>query len=430
MRKAIVVGSGAGGAAVARELQGEFAVTVLDAGQEFKPFSADLKLLAKFRKTGLFFDERLIQLLFPAMKIRKTPDKMALVNGINFGGSTALSAGNALRMDSDLKKLGIDLDAEFEEIYREIPITSDHRKFWRKTTQELYSICEEMGLNPFPTPKLIDFSKCKSCGKCVLGCRYGAKWDSRVFLREAIQKGAVVEESCRVEKVVIKDRFASGVEAFKSGRRQFFPADLVILSAGGLGTPVILEKSGIECDKKLFVDPVLCLAAESRGAFQNKEITMPFVVQKDNFIVSPYFDYVSFFFNRKWRYPAENLYGIMIKLADENIGYMSGDKAVKVLTEDDKNGLKQGIEICREMFQRMGHKKEDVFIGTLNAGHPGGMLPLTELEKDTLHHSRLPENLYVADASLFPHSLGNPPILTIIALAKKVGKACKRELLI
>jgi choline dehydrogenase-like flavoprotein len=41
-----------------------------------------------------------------------------------------------------------------------------------------------------------------------------------------------------------------------------------------------------------------------------------------------------------------------------------------------------------------------------------------------MHDDRLPDNLYVADATLFPKSLGGPPILTIIAMAKKVSKAC------
>jgi choline dehydrogenase-like flavoprotein len=42
-----------------------------------------------------------------------------------------------------------------------------------------------------------------------------------------------------------------------------------------------------------------------------------------------------------------------------------------------------------------------------------------------LHSDRLPENLYVADASLLPKSLGNPPILTIIAMAKRISKICQ-----
>ena len=68
-----------------------------------------------------------------------------------------------------------------------------------------------------------------------------------------------------------------------------------------------------------------------------------------------------------------------------------------------------------------------IFLGTLNAGHPGGMLPLTERESQTLHHACLPPNLYVADATLFPNSLGNPPILTILALAKRIGKTCREH---
>ena len=50
-----------------------------------------------------------------------------------------------------------------------------------------------------------------------------------------------------------------------------------------------------------------------------------------------------------------------------------------------------------------------------------GDSPLTAREAESLHDDRLPYNLYVADASLLPRSMGNPPILTIIALAKRVS---------
>lgn len=49
------------------------------------------------------------------------------------------------------------------------------------------------------------------------------------------------------------------------------------------------------------------------------------------------------------------------------------------------------------------------------------MLPLTAAEKDTLHNPVLPDNLYVADATILPKAMGNPPILTIMALAKKIA---------
>src|SRR5512137_870268 len=88
MKKAIVVGSGAGGATAAKELQGKFQVIVLEAGNSFHPFSANLNTIEKVKKTGLLFDEKEIQWIFPAMKIGKTRDGMVLVKGQGLGGST------------------------------------------------------------------------------------------------------------------------------------------------------------------------------------------------------------------------------------------------------------------------------------------------------------------------------------------------------
>ena len=55
-------------------------------------------------------------------------------------------------------------------------------------------------------------------------------------------------------------------------------------------------------------------------------------------------------------------------------------------------------------------------------GTPAARCPLTHATATTLHDERLPENLYVADATLFPRSLGLPPILTIVALASRVAR--------
>ena len=106
----------------------------------------------------------------------------------------------------------------------------------------------------------------------------------------------------------------------------------------------------------------------------------------------------------------------MIKLSDTP----GGNPKSKVLTGKDRVVLERGVTLCKQLFSRLGIKPENTFLGTLNAGHPGGMLPLSAKEAATFHHLRLPENVYVADASLFPSSLGNPPVLTIMALAKRV----------
>jgi choline dehydrogenase-like flavoprotein len=418
MRKAMVVGSGAGGAAVARTLQGTFDVTILEAGKEFRPFGFSLPALEKLKRTGLFFDVREIQLLFPAMKVREAGDGMIMVRGSGLGGTTTLSAGNALRMDQALKRLGIDLDAEFRELYSEIPVTVDHRDKWQEATRRLFSICEDMGLGPKPLPKLGDYSRCVGCGQCVLGCRYGVKWDSRRFLQSAQARGAKVVTGCEVSKVLLENGRATGVLA----QDGFHPADVVILAAGGFSTPVILGNSGIQCENRLFVDPVLCVAAKWRGSLQNRELSMPFAVQRERYILSPYFDYLSFFFNKDWRYPASDTLALMIKLADSCSGNVEKKGIRKVLTGEDRERLRDGVETCREILSRFGIKRDDTFLGTMNAGHPGGMLPLTSSQAQTFHDPRLPENLYVADSTLFPESLGNPAILTIMAMSTRVGK--------
>jgi hypothetical protein len=112
----------------------------------------------------------------------------------------------------------------------------------------------------------------------------------------------------------------------------------------------------------------------------------------------------------------------MIKLADVEQGDVHHNKMHKVLTPLDQLRLQQGVNDCRDILMRMGAKEEEIFLGTLNAGHPGGMLPLTAAEAETLHSSSLPSNLYVCDATNLPQALGLPPMLTIMAIAKRIAK--------
>ncbi len=415
-RKAIIIGSGAGGATAARMLSGQFDVTVLEAGGNFRPLSLPLGTLASLRATGLYFDERLISLILPSMRIARTPDQV-VVYGRGLGGTTTLATGNAVRADKGLKQIGINLDEEFDELQRELPITTDHQRHWSRVTRQTFQVMQEMGLDPQPMPKFLRPSRCRLCGHCSIGCPHGAKWDTREML-----DGIHVVKHCRVERLEMDDHRVRRVVARQGLRTVTYEADVVVLAAGGLGTPQILSHSGIDCPPHLFVDPVLCLAAPLPGARQDRQLLMPFVSQRDGYILSPYMDWLSFFFNRQWRKPMGGMVSMMIKMADEEQGSVERGKVRKTLTVRDQEILRHGVEDCREILLRMGCPPGDIVLGTLNSGHPGGMLPLTSAEADTLHHAFLPGNLFVADASLLPESLGLPPILTIMALARRISR--------
>ena len=104
---------------------------------------------------------------------------------------------------------------------------------------------------------------------------------------------------------------------------------------------------------------------------------MPFAMQLEHYILSPYFDYLSFLFNKAWKYPAKDTLGIMIKLADSTIGSISKHKVRKALTTLDKERMSEAVKTAKEILLRFGAKEQDIFLGTLYGGHPGGMLPLS-----------------------------------------------------
>lgn len=416
MKKVIVIGSGAGGAMAAHMLAKTCDVTVLEAGKAFEPFSLPMDKLAMFRKTGVYFDERLIQLLFPAMRIDREED-MVMVYGRGVGGTTTLATGNAIRADEGLKRIGVNLDEEFAQLYNELPITTDHQRYWTKITKQTFGVMQELGMDPQPMPKLLRPNSCRMCGHCSMGCPTRAKWDARELL-----EGINVMTGCKVTRIDIGDGKAKRVHARKGLQHLTLEADVIIVAAGGYGTPDILRASGIDCQPTLFVDPVLCVAARMDNARQDHQLLMPFVSKRHRYIISPYMDWLSFFFNRKWYKPMDGMVSLMIKLADEEQGDVRNGHMEKKLTPMDRLHLQRGVDECRDVLLRMGAKPEDLFLGTLNAGHPGGMLPLTEAEAETLHAPQLPDNLYVCDATILPKALGLPPMLTIMALAKRIAK--------
>lgn len=114
---------------------------------------------------------------------------------------------------------------------------------------------EHLGLHPFQLPLAINYAdagrkNCIHCTTCdTYACAIGAKNDlSVVLLPGLIERGLTIKantvvtqlhaEKGRIQHITCVDK--------KTGERQHFEADLVILSAGALASPQLLLASGLQ----------------------------------------------------------------------------------------------------------------------------------------------------------------------------------------
>lgn len=422
--RAIVAGTGAGGATAARELANNgYEVIVLEAGKPFKPFRRLLPLVEPSKKIGLLRDERIITRLFPPMNATRSADDLVLLRGMTTGGSTVLSCGNMVRAEQGLKEIGLDLTPEFDEIENNMAISEFQKRRWRPTTRKMFEAAEELGLDPKATPKAVDSTKCISCGLCEIGCSTGARWDSRTFLNDAINAGAVLHTSSPVEKVIIENGQAKGVIVKSGINRREIKADIVVLAAGGIGTAQILKKSGLPAKDNLWADIVLTLGGVLKGAKQLKEPPMVWYAKQEDYILSPYLDILSHWFHKPWRNVSiDDRVGVMVKLADiEEGAVFENGKVQKTLKDEDYRRLEVAIGEAKQIMELSGVSGPYIN-GMHNGGHLGGTVPLRAEDVDSMKPSWLPEELWVADLSLAPRSQGLPTILLTAALALKVAR--------
>src|SRR4030042_5121989 len=130
--KAIVVGSGAGGATIARELARKgFEVLVLEAGSPFNPLTHRISWLTPFRGTFLLKNENSVERIFPHLETTRSSEDLVIFRGVTEGGSTAISCGNMVRAERGLNEIGLDLTPEFGEKEHSLEISPLPREKWR-----------------------------------------------------------------------------------------------------------------------------------------------------------------------------------------------------------------------------------------------------------------------------------------------------------
>ena len=118
--------------------------------------------------------------------------------------------------------------------------------------------------------------------------------------------------------------------------------------------------------------------------------------------------------------------GIMIKLKDELSGAITPDGRIsKPLTADDRTRLDRAQEIARSILLEAGADPEALFSTPLRGTHPSATIRIGDLLDSQL--STGTAGLYVCDASVFPEALGQPTVLTIMALARRLARHLTRQ---
>ena len=271
MKRAIVVGSGAGGAMAARELTSAFEVTVLEAGPEFQPFGQDLGRVERLRSTAALSRSA----HDPAAVSRDARDHGLGSHGTRVRRRHRRDHHPCHRQRASLRRgSAADRHRSGPESSRRCTPSCPYPPATNGAGVRSPGSCSRLARSWAWTRRSrrswSDYSRCTRCGRCVLGCPTGAKWDSRDHLRQAVARGARLLTGAKVERVVLGEsgrgpRRATGVVVRRGRRTESLAADLVVLAAGGLGTPAILGRSGLATEDRLFVDPVLCVAAPAAG---------------------------------------------------------------------------------------------------------------------------------------------------------------------
>ena len=429
----IVVGTGPAGATVARELAREKRNTLI---VEYGP---------RLRETG-FLKVASKAFLDKTKKPLRSDGDIWFSRARILGGSSYVAMGNAATPPKKiLDEWGLDLSEELEWSRKELRVTPMPEEFMGEATKKINRAAASLGWDMKPTPKCVDFAKCKKCGLCMFGCPADAKWSSLEFIDEAVVNGTDCLIETEVTQVLHENASVQGISAIHKGETLTIKGKHVILAAGGLGTPVILQNSGIsEAGRGLagdvfqttygYTDDVgmqgeIILATyleqliKEKGLFPAPYMYIPYLVKRD--MDGGFPEKLGTFQQAQMLLKAQmintkRLIGMMTKIRDEMNGKVHNNGTIsKKLTEKDRAKLGEAHEINRRILIAAGAKPESIFTGVYESGHPCCTAAIGKIVDE--HQETEIGNLFVSDASVFPSPLGMPPILTIVALSKRLS---------
>ena len=421
----IVVGSGPGGATVARQLARRGRrVLLLERGIDHRPRSYYGTYLG-----ALLYSDR-SSLLF-------TQEGLNIVRPLMVGGATSMYCGCAAPPPPWLKnQYGVDIDVQVSETMEELEIAPLPPELRGQASTRLAQAAQALGYDWQPQLKFMKPARSKSfdCGaKCMLGCRCGAKWSAAEWVDEAVEAGAELRTRAHVKRVLIEDGHAVGVAGSLAGQSFEARAPVVVLAAGGIGTPRILQASGLhQAGQGMTMDITVMVYGFSaeKGIGNDPPMTWSWEDNQTGYMLStlidPWLLYPLITALKGPRYPLywpkwNHILGVMIKLKDAISGGVFPDgKISKPLTGTDKPRLAHAEQVCRRILVEACARSDTMFMTPLRGTHPSGTVRIGSM-LDTDLQTEI-KGLYVCDASTFPEALARPTVLTIIGLGKRLAE--------
>lgn len=409
----IVVGSGPGGASVAREMARRGArVLILEQGGA-APLQGTLRQMAGLAAVpgrGAFFNS----------------DGSLLVSGIGAGGSSAINYATALAPPLALfDRHGVDLRAALAELRQEIPMAPLPDALIGPMATRIMRSAGALGHPWHKLDKMIFADRCRSgCWRCTYGCPFGAKWTARNFIDEALAHGAQLLSHARALRVLVRDGRACGVEFMLAGQVRQAQAGIVVLAGGGIGSPRLLRASALATGAtRHFSDPVIAVMGSVDDIDGGAEVPMAagMHLAADGITLAdmtlPRAMYCAFAaqvgrFDRLLAH--RRTLTIMVKVRDQLGGNIGPRWVNKPLQAADRQKLRQGTQLARAILREAGARH--LFNSWHFAAHPGGSVRIGDGVDSGLQTGTA--NLYVCDASVIPEAWGLPPTVTLLCLGK------------
>src|SRR4051812_32914547 len=475
-----IVGSGAGGAVAAATLaEAGLDVLVLEAGGHYNRENYPVDRLQAV--TELYRDAGL------TIAAGRPPIPGPGANAI--GGTTVINSGTCFRapeagLERGRGEHGVTWARELDEDYAEaeefLRVTQLDPNRMGRNGQLAMEGAAALGAKGAPIHR--NAGNCVQCSSCPYGCAIDAKRGMHVsYLPRAVAAGARVRAGVEAQRVLVEDGHAVGLACATRGatgraRAYEVRARRAVIAAGGaFGTPELLLCSGLggaQVGRNLHIHPACWVGARYEEEVRGWEGVMQsfYVDQWEPQGVLLEATFTPLAFGGAWLAGtgAEHQRSLLefghvgsigVHLCDRSQGRvgLGNDGAIRAsykLTREDADRIHYGIARAAEVHFAAG--ATEVYpnvprFGTLARGDlpafEAARLKPSELRLEAFHPMgtariaadprqgvcapdgsvRGTESLYVADASLFPTSVGVNPMMTVIAFAKQVSRGIAED---